>query len=279
MTTTTEPQGTASRWLVRQTKSTDATSTGLKVLAAGLWRCQTSSLQHAFEHLLSPPTLFPSMHGSVILTDIQKGKLNLRALQEHSPAVRRKLVAELFRGFNASADLPGNMFVDDLLDLYPSAKVVLNTRTRGGAAGWARSSNYSLRIFRSWIYVVVCGLLPRCRLHWRTWRACEALAGERFGPETNVWAPEYYEMHNEWVRKVARERGVEVLEWEPSMGWESLCEFLCVEVPQVEFPSSNEGEEIRRLTWVLFLVGILSWVALLGVLYGVWVGGLKLMER
>jgi hypothetical protein len=279
MSSSNETRTPFSRWIRRNVKPTDAHSTGLKVLAAGLWRCQTSSLQDAFEQLLSPPTLKPSMHGSVILTDIAKGKLALRAIQERNPTTRRKLVADLFRGFNASADLPGNLFVDDLLDLNPAAKVVLNTRTRGGAAGWARSTVWSLRFCRSWTYAVMCGLLPRCRLHWTTWRAIEELARDRFGPETDVWSARYYDLHNEWVKRVAKERGVEVLEWEPSMGWKPLCDFLGVDVPKVPFPSSNEGEEMRRLQWILVVVGSLSWAALFGVLYGIWIGGAWLMDR
>ena len=49
-----------------QTIPNDTSSTGLQVLAAGQWRCATSSLQLAFETLLSPP-LAPSMHGAYLM--------------------------------------------------------------------------------------------------------------------------------------------------------------------------------------------------------------------
>lgn len=42
----------------------DENSGGLEVIAAGQWRCATSSLQLAFERILDPP-LAPSMHGAV----------------------------------------------------------------------------------------------------------------------------------------------------------------------------------------------------------------------
>jgi hypothetical protein len=42
----------------------DPNSPGLQVIAAGKWRCATSTLQQVFEQILDPP-LAPSMHGAV----------------------------------------------------------------------------------------------------------------------------------------------------------------------------------------------------------------------
>lgn len=47
-----------------QTIPRDPNSPGLQVIAAGKWRCATSSLQLAFQAILDPP-LAPSMHGAV----------------------------------------------------------------------------------------------------------------------------------------------------------------------------------------------------------------------
>ena len=54
-------------------------------------------------------------------------------------------------------------------------------------------------------------------------------------------------------------RGKKVLEWTPEDGWEPLCEFLGKEVPKVEFPRLNEGEEIRKLKGVLVRQGLVAW--------------------
>lgn len=272
------------RWMAPHNRQRDASSPGLRVLAAGLWRCQTSSLQTAFETLLGPDpaagaTFKPSMHGSVILTDSPLLKLTVRALalaaerggeeEEGARERRREMLGRLFAGFNASSDLPGMAFVDDLLDIYgpETVKVVLNKRR--SAAEWARSADV-LRFFSTWTYALVCGLVPLCWWHRKVYWEYERMAKRRFGRETDIWGPEYYERHNEWVREVCRERGVEWLEWEAGMGWEPLCKFLGVEVPKEPFPVSNETKDLMAIKPWLVKLGLASWVAVLAVVGGAW---------
>jgi hypothetical protein len=47
-----------------QTTPKDPHNPGLQIIAAGLWRCATLSLQVVFEEVLQP-RLTPSMHGAV----------------------------------------------------------------------------------------------------------------------------------------------------------------------------------------------------------------------
>ena len=65
-------------------------------------------------------------------------------------------------------------------------------------------------------------------------------------------------MHNHWIRDVAKRHGREVLEWEPSMGWKPLCEFLGAEMPQQEFPRLNDGAEISGLKPFIVKRGLLT---------------------
>lgn len=268
------------RWMAPHNRQRDTSSSGLRVLAAGLWRCQTSSLQTAFETLLGPDprngdTFKPSMHGSVILTDLPLLKLNAGALglaeRDREGAWvrerRREMLGRLFAGFNASSDLPGMAFVGDLLEMYPGVKVVLNKRQ--SAREWAKSADV-LRFFSTWTYAVVCGLIPLCRWHRYTYWEYEKMAKRRFGKDTDIWAPEYYHRHNQWVKEVCREKGVECLEWEASMGWEPLCKFLGVEVPKEKFPVSNETKDLLAIKPWLVKMGLASWVAALAVVGGVW---------
>ncbi|ETN41480.1 uncharacterized protein HMPREF1541_03416 [Cyphellophora europaea CBS 101466] len=260
------------RWTKPQSRTLDTTSLGPKCLCAGLWRCQTSTLQLALETVLGAPHLpfRPSMHGSVIMTDLSLLRLAVRATKEQNPATRRKLVAQLYRGFNGSADFPGFALLPDLLDLYPDMRVVLNKRR--GAAEWARSADV-LRFWSSWTYVLVCGLIPMCWTHWRLYREFDALARRRFGAETDIWSAGFYDVHNEWVREECRKRGREVLEWEAGDGWAPLCGFLGVEVPPegVGVPVSNEGKEIQALKPWAVKMGLGVWAVVLGVgAVGVW---------
>jgi hypothetical protein len=57
-----------------------------------------------------------------------------------------------------------------------------------------------------------------------------------------------FEAHNEEIRReVPAER---LLVFSVSEGWEPLCGFLGVPVPDVPFPKTNSVAEFRKGTWV-----------------------------
>lgn len=255
-----------SRWRTEKRIQTDPQSLGPKVLAAGLWRCATSSLQIAFETMLNPP-LKPSMHGSYIFTSIPLLKLSVRVTSEIDTQKRQKLLSEIFTGYNASSDFPGMAFVDDLIQLYPDMELVLNKRH--SAEAWEKSVKESLRFFSTWWYFGSVCLLPQGYWHWKLYREYHKLAKRRFGKRVDIWSAEYYEMHNKWVRRLARANGKQILEWEPAMGWSPLCEFLDMKMPDGEFPKTNELAEIKELKVLLVVKGIAIWLVVLVVLsYG-----------
>ena len=69
--------------------------------------------------------------------------------------------------------------------------------------------------------------------------------------------------------------GVDLLEWEPGMGWEALCAFLGKKVPEQGVPHANErGQMTKVLNWRV-MVGLKLWVKKVGLpTVGVAVGGL-----
>jgi hypothetical protein len=65
--------------------------------------------------------------------------------------------------------------------------------------------------------------------------------GDRFEDEAHALA--IYEAHNARVkREIPRER---LLVYEPGQGWEPLCEFLGVPIPETPYPKVNTTEEFR----------------------------------
>jgi hypothetical protein len=185
---------------------------------------------------------------------------------------RQKLLLDLFNGFNASSDYPGFAFLDDLLDLYPDCKIILNKRH--SAAAWEKSIRSSLLFFSTPLYYWLCFWSPQSRAHYYLYATFIKLARERYGVE-DAFSRECYEKHNEWVRQVAKAKGKEVLEWRPEDGLEPLCRFLGRDVPKdVVLPKTNEGGEIERLKGVLVRRGLLYWALVLGLMgLGVWLGG------
>lgn len=175
------------------------------------------------------------------------------------------MLRQAFTGYNASSDFPGMAFVDDLVELYPNMKIVLNKRR--DAKVWEKSVNESLRFFSSWTYFALTCLVPQSYWHWKAYRNYEALARRRFGDDVDIWSARYYEQHNEWVREIAKKHNRPILEWEPDMGWEPLCKFLDVRVPNVEFPRTNEAAEIRKGKYLLIARGILVWIVVLAMFW------------
>lgn len=87
----------------------------IQVLCAGLPRCATSSLQAAIEGPVIG--ISPCMHMAHVVPHPDRLKLCLAAMAEMDNTVRRQeILGTLFAGYAASADFPGNIFMDDLMD-------------------------------------------------------------------------------------------------------------------------------------------------------------------
>ncbi len=62
--------------------------------------------------------------------------------------------------------------------------------------------------------------------------------------EDRAWAISVFEKHNAEVEAtIAADR---LLVWEPGEGWDRLCNFLGVPVPDAEFPHANSSEDFGR---------------------------------
>lgn len=236
-------------------------SKGLQVIAAGLWRCATSSLQFAFEEVMQP-SFAPSMHGAYIMPSIPAMKACYAACIEQDDRARREILHQLFDGYNASSDFPGMAFLDDLLEMYPGAKVILNKRS--SAKGWKKSIDGSLRFFSTWTYLVIGFWIPQSYWHYGVYAGYKKLARRRWGLD-DIFSEEAYHRHNEWVERVAAEHGAPLLQWEPGMGWEELCQFVGRDLTDKPFPQLNEGLEIAKLKRYLILRGLLAWLVVVAV--------------
>lgn len=152
------------------------------------------------------------------------------------------------------------------MDMYPDARVILTTRP--SAETWAESSRESLGFFFTRWFAVLGFLWGTERLWFRLNMRILEWCGERFGEE-DIFSAEIYDRYNDFVRGVVRERGREVLEFKAEDGWGPLCAFLGRDVPAVAFPRVNERKTFAFIKWVLVVKGVVSWMALGGL---VWLG-------
>lgn len=243
-------------------QKTPARRSSLQVIGAGLPRTATSSLQAAFEELGFDPCL----HMAQVIPHPNRQQLLLDAAREKDTVKRRELVHRLVDGYAAVCDMPGMFFLEDLMDMYPDAKVVLSGRP--DAETWAQSCYCSLGFFfTSWFWA--CGLLWRAdRLWYRVNMFTLDWGREKLG-ESDLFSGRFYERYNESVRETARRKGREILEFKAEDGWKPLCAYLRRDVPDTYFPRVNERKTLDGIKAIIMAKGFLSWAALGG---AAWLG-------
>ena len=252
--------------------ATDAATPPLRAIGAGLPRAATSSLQAAFERL----GLAPCLHMAHIIPHPRVSRLLLTAMREREDGeARRKMVRELVAGYAAVTDFPVVFLIEDLMDLYPEAKVVLNGRP--SAEIWARSARESFGLLFSWRFGVVGYLWETDRLWKQLNDESVRWVREKLGVE-EVFSAEAYERYYEYVRQQAKERGREIIEFKAEDGWKPLCEYLGTEVPKEEFPRLNEKKAFEIVKMVLVVRGVAAWATLGGGVWAAWKYGPGILD-
>jgi hypothetical protein len=213
----------------------------MRLIGAGLPRTGTLTQKLALEQL----GLGPCYHWVNVIADLDQVALWDRALDGEA------VWDEVFAGHDSTVDWPGGYFYRELIDAYPEAKVLLSVRD---PASWERS-------FRETIWTMSYGssLMPllahaRAEVDPRFHRYLALVERMFWGPQGTFAAGndepaqliEQMQRHHEQVKAaVPRER---LLVWEVGEGWEPLCEFLDVPVPDSPLPHANDrGEFVERV--------------------------------
>ena len=154
----------------------------------------------------------------------------------------------LFEGFRATVDWPSSLLYRQLMEYFPDAKVVLSIRD---ADAWYESCTQTVYtaspqgleklavLLRMPFNANVRKLTPVMRMAERgLWR--ELFEG-RF--DDRSYAIDRYHRYNQEVKEtVPAER---LLVYELGEGWEPLCQFLGVPVPEEPFPHINKRKDFE----------------------------------
>ena len=207
----------------------------MKVIGAGLPRTATLTQKISLEML----GFGPCYHMVNVLQDLSLAP-QWAAAFDGNPDWDK-----VFAGHQASVDWPGSFFWRDLAEHYPDAKVLLSVRT---GDSWATSMKNT--IWGVFYDDVLMRHLSDARANidtgWRDyielmkamWQK-SGLIGEMTGLFDPAVLGAAMERHNQEVRDtIPAER---LLEWKPADGWEPLCEFLEVPVPQAPIPHVNDS--------------------------------------
>ena len=157
---------------------------------------------------------------------------------------------EIFEGKESEVDWPASYHWRELIDVYPDAKVLLSVRD---ADGWVRSMENTINqvffgdslmhhlaraqyhvdpLYAAWIDLLT-------EMNWGEERG--AFAGTNGEPGAMAAAMERW--NQEVIDTVPAER---LLVWDPKDGWEPLCEFLEVPVPDAPMPYVNDTENFQK---------------------------------
>jgi hypothetical protein len=194
----------------------------LEIIGAGLGRTATRSLQMALEQL----GYAPCHHMFEINDHPEQATPFLKAARgDLGPMI------EFCGRYRAVVDWPAAAFWRPLSEAYPEAKVILSVRP---AEGWHASvlatiypSSRAIMMARPAELGDVPDMLDEV-----IWKGT---FDGRFRRKEH--AIEVYEAHNAEVRAaLAPDR---LLVYEAGSGWEPICEFLGVEVPDRPYPNSN----------------------------------------
>lgn len=195
---------------------------GLEVIAAGLGRNATFSMKFALEAL----GLGPCHHISEVFADARRQVPLWIAASRGQPDWEA-----IFAGFRSCSDYPSANYWRELADFYPQAKIVLTTRDPDSWFDSVSETIFSPRMLDSLKGSPVETMMNG------------AIFDHFDGPITDrAFMTDWYVRRNQLViDSLPPER---LLQFHPKMGWEPLCAFLGVAVPDLPFPRVNSRDEL-----------------------------------
>lgn len=244
-----------------------------QVIGAGLSRTGTSSFNTALSILLRGL----AHHGG---TQIVLGSTNVMSswlkMFAHWPSSRPEdkaivhhIIKQQLDGYVGATDLPIHGIVEDVLEVYPNAKVICTVRD---PEPWTKSMNALKGVCQ--MLFLRFALLPLGGGKWRFPDFIEALIRmwqHQYGHGTGV---EHYRNHIAYLKRVVPQD--QLFFFDVKDGWEPLCKILGKEVPDISFPRVNDSKATEELAQKMVVKGLKCWTVIFTALavgtVGVWYG-------
>merc|ERR1712223_1318980 len=216
------------------------------VVGAGLPRTGTNSMQKALEILLKGPVyhMWECIAGGT--RDI--GFWNKSCKSSNSAEEWRNFFAN--NGYKGAVDFPAVVFYKEIMEAYPNSKVILTVRE---PETWYNSVNGTIKPGNDEAISFPVNILDRLMGTWPqndmvqniTRKDKNRLQQDLFdvmdkGKEASV---KYY---NDWVEEVKKTVPSDrLLVFSVKEGWEPVCKFLGLPVPEEPFPNVNDSSMIQ----------------------------------
>ncbi|WP_273184117.1 sulfotransferase family protein [Hyphomonas adhaerens] len=195
----------------------------LKVISAGFGRTGTMSLKLALEQL----GLGPCHHMIEVIENGEKQVPLWNDVLDGKPDFDA-----IYDGYNSAVDWPSAAFWKDLADYYPDAKIILSSRS---AESWYGSISETILAAvwapENW---------PPQAVEWFT-MVSKVLERSFDGAKTKEELIEVFNAHEAAVKAaIPADR---LLVHSAKDGWDPLCAFLGMPVPEGDYPRTNSKEE------------------------------------
>jgi hypothetical protein len=223
----------------------------MKIIGAGFGRTGTLSLKHALEEL----GFGPCYHMKTALTRPWHIPFWLNAERKSARQWRK-----FFRNYQATVDWPASEFYKELTEVWPEAKVILTYRD---PESWYQSclkTIYRMQNYFPWWF-------PKIFVKLQDKHIWQGRFQGRF--EERDFAISNYLAHIEEVKKLVPPE--KLLVYDVRQGWEPLCDFLNIPVPDQDFPHLHDTDAylsyIRKVKVWATVIAFAVFIIILMILY------------
>ncbi|MEJ2643585.1 MAG: sulfotransferase [Gammaproteobacteria bacterium] len=238
----------------------------LKVIGAGFGRTGTLSAYTALNQLG-----FPCYHMFEVLENkANKSHLDFWRKVANAPPGTQHDWEQVFSNYTATVDNPACCVWRELLEAYPGAKVLLTVHPKGAEA-WYESTMDTIYFTETmWQFKVLELCTPFGRKFGNMSRRLIWERSHKGTMNDREQAIAHYQRHIADVKAaVPADR---LLVFSADQGWEPLCAFLDVPVPEAPFPNVNDRAAIKKtlkeLTRGAYAILGMGTAACAGLIYG-----------
>lgn len=223
----------------------------IQIIGAGYGRTGTMSTKAALDILG-----LPCYHMDEVAKKKNIGHINFWSDVACAPEGAQHDWPRVFSHYKATVDFPSSCVWREQMQAYPDAKVLL-TLHPGGPEAWYKSTTETIySLMTRWEFKALTKLLPKppkmismvSKLVWQ--RTLKNTMDDR---ETAI---QQYLSHIEEVK--ASVPAEKLLVFSADQGWQPLCDFLALPLPEQDFPRVNDTVEIKqrinRLAWAIKLI-------------------------
>jgi hypothetical protein len=213
----------------------------MKVIGAGLARTATTTQMIALEKL----GFGRCYHMRDVLMDLPGQLPHWEAVAQGNPDWDA-----IFGDAQSTVDWPSARYYAELMEVYPDAKVLLSVRA---PEGWVRSMRET--VWGVYYGHSVLRYVSQARTVIDEWwdRYTKLMAYMSWDEETGALRgdthddAEFGRIMERWNEQVKQTVPAErLLVWDPKEGWEPLCEFLGVDVPDEPLPHTNDTASFKE---------------------------------